>query len=251
MERGTKIMTYGVHLTTNINGKTLKKGAGIKAVEPEDYTAAQINAIKAKGYIVLAYLSVGTLEKERSWFKRFEKYKLKRLGDWPNEFYVDVRKTNWRSFLVDRAKELKKKGFDGFWCDNIDVYSEYKSSKMFSAIKAVLKQIKAIGGYVMINGGSEWVDDALDKGVKINDYISGYTQEEVFSRITSYKGKGKFGKQKQGDSLYYQSMLKRAIKNHVDGFCLEYTRDKKLKDQIKAWCKKNGASACISEDVNL
>ena len=244
-------MTYGVHLTTKINGKTLKKGTGIKAVEPEDYIAAQVKAIKAKGYIVLAYLSVGTLEKERSWFERFEKYKLKRLGDWPNEFYVDVRKTNWRSFLVDRAKALKAKGYDGFWCDNIDVYSEYKSAEMFAAIKAVLKQIRSIGGYVMINGGSEWLDDALDKGVKINNYISGYTQEEVFSRITSYKGKGKFGKQKQGDSLYYQSMIKRAIKNHVDGFCLEYTRDKKLKDQIKAWCKKNGASACISGDVNL
>ena len=229
----------------------MAKGTGIKVVEPEDHSAATVNAIKAKGYIVLAYLSVGTLEKERSWFKRFEKYKLKSLGDWPNEYYVDVRKTNWRCFLVDRAKSLKAKGYNGFWCDNIDVYSEYKSSKMFSAIKAVLKQIKAIGGYVMINGGSEWLDDALDKGVKINDYISGYTQEEVFSRITSYKGKGKFGKQKQGDSLYYQSMLKMAIKNHVDGFCLEYTRDKKMKDQIKAWCKKNGASACISEDVNL
>lgn len=251
MERGTKIMTYGVHLTTKISGKTLKNGTGIKAVEPDDYTAAQVKAIKAKGYIVLAYLSVGTLEKERSWFNKFAKYKLKRLGDWPNEFYVDVRKTNWRCFLVDRAKSLKAKGYDGFWCDNIDVYSEYKSSKMFSAIKAVLKQIKAIGGYVMINGGSEWVDDALDKGVKINDYLSGYTQEEVFSRITSYKGKGSFGKQKQGDSLYYQSIIKRAIKNHVDGFCLEYTRDKKLKDQIKEWCKKNGASHCISEDVNL
>ena len=244
-------MTYGVHLTTKINGKTLKKETGIKAVEPEDYTAAQIKAIKAKGYIVLAYLSVGTLEKERPWFKKFEKYKLKRLGDWPNEFYVDVRKTNWRSFLVDRAKELKKKGFDGWWLDNLDIYSEYKSTKMYAAIKAVLKQIRAIGGYVMINGGSEWLDDALDKKVKVKNYIDGYTQEEVFSRITDYDGKVKFGKQKQGDSLYYQSMIKRAIKNHVDGFCLEYTRDKKLKDQIKAWCKKNGASYYISGDVNL
>lgn len=244
-------MSYNVFLSTKVNPANLAKGKGNIVIEPEEHSVATVKAIKAKGYKVLAYLSVGTLEKERSWFKRFEKYKLKRLGDWPNEFYVDVRKTNWRFFLVDRAKSLKAKGYDGFWCDNIDVYSEYKSSKMFSAIKAVLNQIKAIGGYVMINGGSEWVDDAFDKGIKVSKYIDGYTQEEVFSRILDYSGKGKFGKQKKDDSKYYKAMLKKAIKNNVDGFCLEYTRDKKIKEQIKAWCKKNDAGYYISEDVNL
>ena len=146
---------------------------------------------------------------------------------------------------------MKKRGFDGVWCDNLDVYEYNKSTKMFAACKAVLKQIKAVGGYVMVNGGSEWLDDALDKGLNIKNYIDGYTQEEVFSRITDYSGKGKFGKQKQGDSLYYQSMIKRVIKSGADGFLLEYTRDTKLKDQIKAWCKKNGASYYISSDVNL
>lgn len=244
-------MEYMVCLSTKVNPANLAKGKGNIVIEPEEHSVATVKAIKAKGYKVLAYLSVGTLEKERSWFKEYEKYKLKLLGDWPNEYYVDVRKTNWRCFLVNRAKTLKAKGYDGFWCDNIDVYSEYKSSKMFSAIKAVLKQIKAIGGYVMINGGSEWVDDAFDKGIKVSKYIDGYTQEEVFSRILDYSGKGKFGKQKKDDSKYYKAMLKKAIKNNVDGFCLEYTRDKKLKEQIKAWCKKNDAGYCISEDVNL
>lgn len=200
---------------------------------------------------MLAYLSVGTIEKERSWFKTYSKYKLKQLDDWPNEYYIDVCKTNWRSFLVSRAKTLKKKGFDGWWCDNIDVYSEYRSSKMFAAIKTVLKQIQAIGGYVMINGGSEWLDDALDKKVVVSKIINGYTQEEVFSLIKSYSGKGKFGKQTSSDGKYYKSMIQRAIKNKVGGFCLEYTKDEALKKTIVDWCKKNKASYYISGDVNL
>ena len=241
-------MKYKVCLTARAKPVN---GSGILVIEPDDYTDKEIKALKNCGYKVLAYLSIGTIEKERPWYKKYKDCGLKKLDDWPKEVYADVRKSVWQAFVVSRAKALKKKGLDGWWCDNIDVYSEYKSKGMFVAIQTVLKTIQDLGGYVMVNGGSEWLDDALDKNLKIKNYIDGYTQEEVFSRITDYSGKGKFGKQKQGDSLYYQSMIKRVIKSGADGFLLEYTRDAKLKDQIKAWCKKNGASYYISGDVNL
>lgn len=244
-------MNYTVDLTTRINPDKLDKGSGIKVVEPDDYTKKQVKAIKKKGYKILAYLSVGTIEKDRPWYKKYQKYGLKTLEDWPDEVYADVRRTNWRCFLVDRARALKEKGFDGVWCDNIDVYSEYKSVKMYAAVKAVLKQIKAVGGYVMINGGSEWLDDSIDKKVKLKTYINGYTQEEVFSLIKDYSGKGKFVSQKKSDSKYYKTMIKKAIEQKIGGFLLEYTRDKTLKETIEKWCKKNRASYYISGDVNL
>lgn len=247
---GEEEMTYRVYLTTKVNPAKLAEGSGIIVIEPDDYTTAQIKAIKAKGYKVLAYLSVGSIEKDRSWYKTYKKYGLRTLEDWPDEVYADVRRTNWRQFLIKRAKELKKKGFQGFWCDNLDVYEYYKSEKMFAACKAVLKQIKSLG-YTMVNGGSVWINDAIGKGVKLSDYISGYTQEEVFSRITDYSGKGKFSKQKASDRTYYQTMIKKVIKAKVEGFLLEYTRDATLKAKIKNWCKKYGASCCISGDVNL
>ena len=244
-------MIYRVNLTTKINPKTLKKGSGIIVLEPEDYTIDQIKAIKAKGYKVLAYLSVGTIEKERPWWKDYSKYKLKQLPDWPKEYYIDVKKTAWRKFLADRAKKLKACGYSGWWCDNIDVYTEYKSTAMRTAIAAVLSGLQKLGGYVMINGGSEWIDDMIDIGAKLKTYIDGYTQEEVFSRITDYSGKGKFGKQKAADAKYYKTMLLKAEKRKVDGFMLEYTRDAKLKASIRAWGDKNKIGYCISEDVNL
>lgn len=244
-------MTYRVYLTTKINPIKLKKGSGIIVVEPEDYTIDEIKEIKAKGYKVLAYLSVGSIEKNRSWYSKYKKYGLKTLEDWPDEVYADVRKTNWRCFLVSRAKSLKKKGFDGYWCDNIDVYTEYKSTKMYAAIKSVLKQIKAIGGYLMINGGSEWLDDSIDRKQELKGLIDGYTQEEVLSRIANYDGKGKLGKQKKKDREFYQDMIKKLEKKKINCFLLEYTRDKTLKEKIKEWCKKNKVDYYISEDVNL
>ena len=35
----------------------------------------EIKQLKNKGYKVLAYLSVGTIEKERNWFNTYSKYK--------------------------------------------------------------------------------------------------------------------------------------------------------------------------------
>lgn len=244
-------MFYKVNLSTKIKTSELENGTGIIVVEPDDYTDEQIKNIRKKGYKVLAYLSVGTIEKERPWYNDFKKYKLRQLEDWPKEFYVNVKKKAWRDFLVSRAKMLKGRGFDGWWLDNIDVYSEYKGNAMFTAIVAVFQGIKALNGYVMINGGSEWLDDAFDKGISVRKYINGYTQEEVFSRILDYSGEGKFGKQKKDDGKYYRTMLKKAIKNKVDGFCLEYTRDKEVKGNIKTWCKDNNVGYYISGDVNL
>jgi hypothetical protein len=37
--------------------------------------------------------------------------------------------------------------------DNLDVYEYNKSTAMYNACLSVLKSIKTIGGYVMVNGG--------------------------------------------------------------------------------------------------
>ena len=103
----------------------------------------------------------------------------------------------------------------------------------------------------MVNGGSEWLDDLMDRKYNPARFIDGYTQEEVFSRIKDYAGSGKFGKQKAKDSKFYRDLIKKLEKKKVDCFCLEYTRDKALKEKIKQWCKEQKVDYCISEDVNL
>lgn len=244
-------MNYRVYLSSKINSNSIEKGSGIIVIESDDYTKEQIQALRKKGYKILAYLSIGTIEKERGWYKSYAGCRLRQLEDWPNEYYADVRKSNWRRFLINRAAALKKRGCDGWWLDNIDVYSEYKSTAMFNAILSVFMSIKKLKGYVMVNGGSEWIDDALDKNLKISKYLNGYTQEEVISRILDYSGKGKFGTQVKEDSTYYKKMLRRARDNKIEGFCLEYTKNEKIKEKIIQWCKSNKINYYISGDVRL
>ena len=248
-------MKYLVKLTTKVKTEKLAKvsrGTAILPIEPEDYSNAELKALKAKGYTVLAYLSIGTISKERPWYGKYKQYRLKRLPDWPKEYYMDLRKAPWSAFLVSRAKALKQRGFDGWWLDNLDVYEEYKSAAMFQACVNLLRQIKSLGGYVMVNGGSEFWDDAMDKKVAVAKLVNGVTQEEVFSRIINYSGRGRFGKQTEEQNRFYQTLLRRLLKNRVQTFLLEYTRDEAVKKRIKAFCTKYKMTGyCISDDVDL
>lgn len=245
-------MYYRVNLSTKINTKTLAKGTGIIVIESDDYTAAQVKAIKDKGYKVLAYLSVGTIEKERSWWNKYKQYRLQRLEDWPNEYYVDVRKVGWINFLLSRAKALRSKGYDGLWCDNLDVYEYNKSTSMFNGCRMALTQLKKVGGYIMVNGGSDFFDKAMDKGIDLKTMVNGVTQEEVYSRITNYSGKGKFGEQEKEQHKWYKEYMIRLKKHGVQTFLLEYTRSESLKTRIKNFCSKYKMTGYyISGDVDL
>ena len=247
-------MRYIVKLTTKVKPEKISKTSKptILVIEPEDYTNKEVKAIRSKGYKLIAYLSIGTISTERSWYKQYSQYKLKRLDDWPKEYYMDMRARSWQQFLVNRAKALKKRGFVGWWLDNLDVYEEYKSNSMYTACESVLKKIKRIGGYVMVNGGSEFFDTSIDKKKNLSSMVDGVTQEEVFSLIKDYSGKGKFGRQSKSQSSFYQGLLQKLLKNKIQTYLLEYTRDDAVKKSIKEFCRKSKMTGYyISGNVNL
>ena len=84
--------------------------------------------------------------------------------------------------------------------------------------------------------------------------LDGVTQEEVFSMIKDYDGKGKFAKQEREESERYQAHMRRAVKNGLQGFLLEYVDkdDNILRLRIKAFCEVAGMTGCcISADKDL
>lgn len=244
---------YVVRLTTKVTPSELDKDT-LAAIEFDDYTQAEIDKLKATGATILAYLSAGTAEKDRpaAW-ARLKDCALKQLDDWPDEYYLDLRKEAAQSWMSDRAKELKNKGANGFWVDNIDLYEEYPSSEMYDAISGVLTMLHGYG-LVNVNGGMAYLDKAMDKdgskyqGIGNVDIVA---QEEVFSRITSYKGDGEFSAQAEKQSSEYQDHLKRVARHKMIPALLEYTKDSKIKDRIRAFCAEIGALACVADKVNL
>lgn len=162
---------YKVCLTTKVKTSEIGRGSGILVIEPEDYTKKEISALKALGYKVLGYLSIGSVSDERSYYKDLKKYRLSKLEDWEHEWYLDLRRAAVRNWAVDRAKQIKAQGFDGWWIDNLDVYEYHRYITMLEAINITLSRIKNLGGYVMVNGGITCLTDfAVPYKVQIGAY---------------------------------------------------------------------------------
>lgn len=245
-------------LTTKATPKKLGKAKQktLLVIQPEDYKREQILALRAAGYTLLGYLSVGSISNQRKYYSKLKPYRLSKLEDWPHEWYIDLRKGFVRDFLVNRAKELSNLGFEGWWLDNLDVYEYHKSKDMYNSIIILLKRIRAINSskYIMINGGSQFLDKLMDNDSthKSITYINGVTQEEVYSLIKDYSGKGKFGQQKKDMHSWYKSYIKRLLRHNLQAFLLEYTKSSSLKTRIKNFCNKYKVTGYyISEDVDL
>lgn len=196
---------------------------------------------------MLGYLSVGSVSDERSYYKQLQPYTLRKLDDWEHERYLDVCNQHVQDWAIKRGKEILAMGFDGLWIDNLDVYEEYPSDNAYNGITRILSALYPLG-YIMINGGIEYVSKAIKNHAHI---AHGVTQEEVFSLITDYSGKGTFGAQTGAQSRAYQKYIATAISNGMDAYLLEYTRDSKLKEKIVKYCEASGAGYYISEDIDL
>ena len=87
-------------------------------------TAETVAALHAKGKIVIAYLSVGTLENDRPDASLLPKEVIgKTYPQWPNEKWLDIRKIDkLKPWLNSRFNMIIKKGFDGVEPDNVDAY---------------------------------------------------------------------------------------------------------------------------------
>jgi hypothetical protein len=84
------------------------------------------------------------------------------------------------------------------------------------------------------------------------DSVNGVTQEEVYSLIKDYSGKGKFGEQKKEMHNEYKNYIKQLTKHHFETFLFEYTLDENLIKRIINFCTTNKITGYyIAKDVNL
>jgi len=91
-------------------------------VDGEEANRAEVGELQGRGATVLAYLSVGTIEKWRSWFRSVKRYRLKAGQDWKDEWFADVSKRKLRRKITRRiAPKILAKGFDGLFLDNVDM----------------------------------------------------------------------------------------------------------------------------------
>jgi polysaccharide biosynthesis protein PelA len=82
-----------------------------------------IATLKEKGKTVLGYISLGEVEKHRSYFNEVKKAGLliEKNEVWTDAYKVDVRNPAWTKMVVEELiPQILAKGFDGVFLDTVD-----------------------------------------------------------------------------------------------------------------------------------
>ena len=113
---------YGVFLS--IDSSQIKKlyGYRLVVIDAQYFSAKDIRTLHKKGVKVYTYLNVGSIENFRYYYKKYEYLTIGNYENWEEEKWVDVSNKDWQKFMGKLSKKLLKKGVDGFFIDNCDVY---------------------------------------------------------------------------------------------------------------------------------
>jgi polysaccharide biosynthesis protein PelA len=155
-------------------------------VDGEEASKGEIAAIRSNGTIVLGYLSVGTIEKWRSWYPKLKPYRLAAWKDWKDEWYADTAKRGFRREVSDHiAPGLLAKGFDGLMLDNTDMvetHNHLAQRRGMWKLIAGLRTAPQMSGKLLYtqNGYPGMVDGYPAQNVPALDrYFDGWNREDV------------------------------------------------------------------------
>jgi uncharacterized protein (TIGR01370 family) len=148
-------------------------------VDGELATAEEVAALRASGVTVLAYLSVGTIEKWRSWYPRLKRFRLGAWADWKDEWYADVSKAQLRRAIADEiAPAILAKQFDGLFLDNVDMIETRNHAAQRDGMRVLVLQLATLAhadGRLLFAQNGAW---GLRK-LGLLDAIDGWNREDV------------------------------------------------------------------------
>ena len=150
-------------------------------VDGELARADEVAALRDGDSIVLAYLSVGTIERWRSWYPRLKRYRLAAWRDWKDEWFADVSKEGLRDALADEiAPGILAKGFDGLFLDNVDMIEPKRHRKQRDGMRDLVARLGALvhseGGLLFAQNGY-WGFRKF--GILDDGHLDGWNREDV------------------------------------------------------------------------
>ena len=243
--------SYGVFLSLE-GSNVIKASEGYKivVVDAQTLSKKEISSMHKRGQQVYTYLNIGSLETFRPYFEDFQDLIEKPYQDWEDEYWIDVSSKNWQHFVEDKlVVPLLEKGIDGFWVDNVDVYSQMPNEAIYLGVETILKNLKTHEKPVILNSGNEFVELFFQKNNQVDDILTGVNQETVFSTI-DFEFQT-FGIQSTEEKNYYLEYLNAMDDLNKDVFLLEYTTDNRLKKEIQDYAKERRWEVYISDSIEL
>lgn len=247
---GTDNNSYGVFIGMDSN--KIDKLIGYKEVviDGSDYTKAQIDYLHKNGVKVYNYLNIGSLEDFRPYYNDFVNITLSDYEGWSGERWIDISNAKWQDYIVNvRAKDLSDKGIDGFFLDNIDVYSQYKNDNIFNGILNVMNRLNSTYKLPIIaNGGYDFFTEAMNKNLDISKLVYGVNTESVYTTVGDNNKLLKNSNQDRKDAVDYLEILK---SKGLAIYIIEYTKSNSLAETISSYFNKLNFKYYISSSLDL
>jgi hypothetical protein len=103
---------------------TLIKGYGLVILEPAHYSPAEIKTIQAQNETVLAYISLGEVNRSAGHYEKLKDVTLGKNSVW-DSYYLDLGNAGTREVLMQLLADGFTAGYDGFFLDNFDNFGTF------------------------------------------------------------------------------------------------------------------------------
>jgi uncharacterized protein (TIGR01370 family) len=185
---------------------------GLRDADGDETAArARLAAARATGALVLAYLSVGTVEDWRPYAREVPlEWTFGPMPGWPGERLVDARAEGWRRIMAREAAGLEELGFDGLFLDNLDVAEDRPETQ--DAIVALVEEVRAaVGASLLIAQNGLATIDRLP--------VDGVSREDTWSRWED----GRYRASAPGETAAIVAALRRQRARGLVVLTLDYT----------------------------
>jgi polysaccharide biosynthesis protein PelA len=149
----------------------------LAVVDGEEAGRGEVRAMRRSGTLVLAYLSVGTIEPYRSWYRLLRPYRLPSRFEQFGEWYARVNAAGYRRAIAGRiAPRLLAKAFDGLFLDNTDMIETHRRQTpgMRRLVALLSRRVHHDGGFLFSQNGESVIGPMLRR-------YDGWNREDVTS----------------------------------------------------------------------
>jgi polysaccharide biosynthesis protein PelA len=195
-------------------------------LESAHFTAKEIKEVKKQNKNIIAYVSLGEINKNSKYFNELKNSTLGKNKNW-DSYYLNIKSEKTKTVLTASIQEALDKGFDGMFLDNIDNFSKFGPQK--EDAEALVQYIRFISEkfkdkIFIQNAGLDFLPET-------NKYIDGVVVESVASDYSFAKKKYALRDQKD-----YNDRINRIIdvesKLKTKIILVEYADTKVLFDKI-------------------
>jgi uncharacterized protein (TIGR01370 family) len=154
-------------------------------VDGELTSRATVAKLRDQGSVVLGYLSVGTIEPFRSWYRLLKPFRLRSRFEEFGEFYARLRAPRYRRLIRRRiAPRILRKGFDGLFLDNTDMVETHPRQR-----RGMRKLVRKLAGLVHSRGDLLFAQNGEGSIKPLLRFYDGWNREDVTWTYSFAKGR--------------------------------------------------------------